>query len=411
MFGSISNWINTNVPQVNMPSMPNMPNISMPTMPNMPNMPNISMPSMPNMPNISMPNMPNMPNLFNKNKDEATGDQEQAKIEAAIAQAGAEEDATAAPQAASNGQANVDAIQVEPQQQAGAVANVAEGGENKKNFNPLDLDPSKALGTAKDLGSNFGNMLFSIGKKASSNVMTTATHLKDVIEKKTFIGDFTNENEKFVNEKKVQQRREDAALPPWVGYHEEDILKDQILELSQDSRNFLRSPPPGVDYQFDFNLSYPVALVTLEEDKNLKDMRFKLVPKHINEESFWRNYFYRVSLIKQSTQLGQLSNDNPNSNSNDDLNDDEKEKHDSVSSMPNQGGQNETMGANEFVSDSYDQDVLNDEEIQSELKQLKLDNNNKKTDDLEDWDKGLPEDIDSISAEELEKEINQMIGK
>ena len=49
----------------------------------------------------------------------------------------------------------------------------------------------------------------------------------------TMIGDFAKENEKFVNEKKVQQRREDAALPPWVGYHEEDILKDQILELSQ----------------------------------------------------------------------------------------------------------------------------------------------------------------------------------
>ena len=51
-------------------------------------------------------------------------------------------------------------------------------------------------------------------------------------------------------------------------------------------------------------------------------------------------------------------------------------KTESVSSMPNQN-QNETMGANEFVSDSYDQDVLNDEEIQSELKQLKLDSNKK----------------------------------
>ena len=47
------------------------------------------------------------------------------------------------------------------------------------------------------------------------------------------IGDFAKENEKFVNEKKVVQRREDSALPPWVGYHEEDILKEQILELSQ----------------------------------------------------------------------------------------------------------------------------------------------------------------------------------
>lgn len=29
--------------------------------------------------------------------------------------------------------------------------------------------------------------------------------------------------------------------------------------------------------------------------------------------------------------------------------------------------------------------------------------------DEQDWDKDLPEDLDSISAEELEKEINQMI--
>jgi hypothetical protein len=33
--------------------------------------------------------------------------------------------------------------------------------------------------------------------------------------------------------------------------------------------------------------------------------------------------------------------------------------------------------------------------------------------DLDDseWDKELPEDIDSLSVEEIEKEINQMIGK
>jgi hypothetical protein len=121
-------------------------------------------------------------------------------------------------------------------------------------------------------------MLFSFGKKAGSNVMSTATQLKDVIEKKTIIGDFTKENEKFINDKKNQQRREDAALPPWVGYNEEDILKEQIMALSTDSRNFVRSPPTGVDFQFDFNVAYPIAMATLEEDANLKDMRFKLVP-------------------------------------------------------------------------------------------------------------------------------------
>lgn len=77
----------------------------------------------------------------------------------------------------------------------------------------------------------------------------------------------------------------------------------------------------------------------------------------------------------------------------------------------NQYQQNDAsnLAGNEFVSDSYDETV-NVDEIKSDLRQLKLDNN-KKQDDLEEWDKELPEDIDSISAEELEKEINQMIGK
>lgn len=95
---------------------------------------------------------------------------------------------------------------------------------------------------------------------------------------KSIIGDFSEENEKFVNEKKNQQRREEAAVPPWVGYNEEDKLKEQIMELSTDSRNFLRSPPDGVDFNFDYSLYYPIALATLEEDVNLKAMRFKLVP-------------------------------------------------------------------------------------------------------------------------------------
>ncbi|CAF1561083.1 unnamed protein product, partial [Adineta steineri] len=54
---------------------------------------------------------------------------------------------------------------------------------------------------------------------------------------------------------------------------------------------------------------YPIALATLDVDENLKQMRFDLVPKQINEESFWRNYFYRVSLVKNSAQLTALANE------------------------------------------------------------------------------------------------------
>ena len=75
---------------------------------------------------------------------------------------------------------------------------------------------------------------------------------------------------------------------------------------------------------------YPIALATLEVDENLKQMRFDLVPKQyesfflylheinkilfrIIEESFWCNYFYRVSLLKQSVHLTALANENDRS--------------------------------------------------------------------------------------------------
>lgn len=41
------------------------------------------------------------------------------------------------------------------------------------------------------------------------------------------------------------------------------------------------------------------AMATLKEDPNLERMRFYLVPKEVEELVFWRNYFYRVSLLKQ----------------------------------------------------------------------------------------------------------------
>lgn len=40
-------------------------------------------------------------------------------------------------------------------------------------------------------------------------------------------------------------------------------------------------------------------MATLKEDPNLNKMRFYLVPKEIEEQVFWRNYFYRVTLLKQ----------------------------------------------------------------------------------------------------------------
>ena len=58
-------------------------------------------------------------------------------------------------------------------------------------------------------------------------------------------------------------------------------------------------PPPGTDFTFDMKVYSSTAMATLKEDPNLEKMRFYLVPKEVEELVFWRNYFYRVSLLKQ----------------------------------------------------------------------------------------------------------------
>lgn len=50
----------------------------------------------------------------------------------------------------------------------------------------------------------------------------------------------------------------------------------------------------------------------MAEDAALEKMRFELVPKIITEENFWRNYFYRVSLICQAGDLGTLGQSEDN---------------------------------------------------------------------------------------------------
>jgi len=155
------------------------------------------------------------------------------------------------------------------------------------------VNKEKVTSATNNLGSYFNSMYN--GLKTS-----VETIQKEGI---PMLSEFDEEQNKFV---KMQQRRQGAAVPPWVGYNEEEKMKKQILSLSLDERNVLRDPPAGVDFVFDFESNMPVATAMLETDPKLNDLRFKLVPKVIKEDKFWRNYFYRVSLIKHSSQLASL---------------------------------------------------------------------------------------------------------
>ncbi|TRY59368.1 hypothetical protein DNTS_013989 [Danionella cerebrum] len=278
------------------------------------------------------------------------------------------------------------------------------------------------------------NLASNATKKISESVTETAQTIKKTVEEsnidgiidKTILGDFQKEQEKFVQEKNA--KKTDVAVPPWVGYSEEETIQQQILALSADKRNFLRDPPAGVQFQFDFDLMFPVAMVMLQEDQLLNRMRFDLVPKQVKEEVFWRNYFYRVSLIKQSAQLTALAAEKR-----------DEEKH-SPTTLIDSGSGSETIrpktppvsisskaktseeeedistspGVSEFVSDAFDACDINQEDLRKEMKQLVLD---KKEEETSDWEKELQQELQEYEVvvdpenrdENWDREIEEML--
>ncbi|KAJ0172028.1 hypothetical protein K1T71_012001 [Dendrolimus kikuchii] len=124
--------------------------------------------------------------------------------------------------------------------------------------------------------------------------------MKNVSNRRSILGEFNREQDAFI--KGQDSRGGTAAMAPWIGAPNEASLKEECLSLSTDRRNFVRAPPAGVEFDFDYDKMYPVAVAIMQEDPNLEKMRFDLVPKVITEENFWRNYFYRLSLICQANE-------------------------------------------------------------------------------------------------------------
>ncbi|XP_041353882.1 synapse-associated protein 1-like isoform X2 [Gigantopelta aegis] len=293
---------------------------------------------------------------------------------------------------------------------------------------------AKALSTAKE----WGSFLYSFGKAAGKTVADTAKQLKTSVEEKTLLGHFAKEQDKFVAEHQEKTKHQEAAVPPWVGYNEEEVMKSQILALSQDKRNFVRNPPSGVQFQFDFNALEPVAMATLQEDPNLQKMRFELVPKQVKEDVFWKNYFYRVSLIKQSTQLTSLAQttgstgENRSSGSSRRSSTGSENKADTTNAQKIEKSSKEdelAVGSppqdNEFISDTFAGSAISEDDIRKEIEQLRVTGDNKDSnegdvalDDVAQWEKDLQQELQEyemvcegvdVNDDDLEREILQQI--
>ncbi|GAA6217811.1 synapse-associated protein 1 [Lates japonicus] len=281
-----------------------------------------------------------------------------------------------------------------------------------------DADPPQLLHKAKGFSGYIYNFASSASKKLSESVVETAQTFKKSVEEgkingiidKTILGDFQKEQEKFVQENKA--KKFGAAVPPWVGYNEEETIQQQILALSADKRNFLRDPPAGVHFHFDFEQMYPVAMVMLEEDELLRKMRFHLVPKQVKEEVFWKNYFYRVSLIKQSAQLTALAAQQAAERRDAEktgCSPDDPHRKDGVkgktpratcSTKPKSNEDEEDISTSppvsEFVSDAFDSCKINEDDLRKEMEQFVLDKRehpNSQEEETADWERELQEEL------------------
>ncbi|KAI8341781.1 hypothetical protein BC941DRAFT_414433 [Chlamydoabsidia padenii] len=146
--------------------------------------------------------------------------------------------------------------------------------------------------TAVDLGKRF-NVLSQTLQQNVRDLPKNLSRLPDHLD---------SEHEQFINSKSggEKQQRSDFVMP-WEGYGAyEQELKRRILDITKDERNFLIPPPDDTTFEFDLKAYSQSARAILTQDKALSHMRFILVPQQLNEDTFWRNYFYRVITVKKA---------------------------------------------------------------------------------------------------------------
>lgn len=245
-------------------------------------------------------------------------------------------------------------------------------------------------------GSSFSNAFTKVGKVATDYTKV----VQDTVYKAPMLAEFNQEQEEFIKSKGEKE----MPTAPWSGYQNEDELKDKILALSEDKRNFLRAPPTGVNFDFEYSAVASHAVVLLEADPRLQKMRYELVPKKVKEDEFWRNYFYRVGLVKQSFEL---------SNS---MSTDVKKEKKAAPKPVDDDSDNQTTSAehdDEFVSDLHQASSKDLAEADEAMKKLGLSKNDTEWEaelegELNEYEM-VGEDEEGAENPEWENQIQEML--
>ncbi|CAD6197850.1 unnamed protein product [Caenorhabditis auriculariae] len=174
--------------------------------------------------------------------------------------------------------------------------------EKEENIEPSENEKNSGDANVKSkVSSLFGGMSMSTNASKLFEYAKDATkkleEVKNAVIENTMLGELNKEQNDFENQLNDGKNKQQVELP-WQGLPDENLARKQIMSLSSDTRNFLRDSPGNLEFSFDQQQA--MAAILIKEDPNLAKVRFQLVPKQVKEDNFWRNYFYRVGLIRQS---------------------------------------------------------------------------------------------------------------
>eukprot|EP00727_Mastigamoeba_balamuthi_P002638 m51a1_g12371 hypothetical protein (257) ;mRNA; r:603642-604664 len=96
-----------------------------------------------------------------------------------------------------------------------------------------------------------------------------------------------------------------GVLAPWddlgpdVPAETHERIRELIFGLTKSRRNFVNGPAEDDEsFLFELQAALPAAMAALRADPRLDAARAHLVPRKVRERKFWRNWFYRVHVIK-----------------------------------------------------------------------------------------------------------------
>mmetsp|Transcript_17088 Transcript_17088/g.19191 ORF Transcript_17088/g.19191 Transcript_17088/m.19191 type:complete len:281 (+) Transcript_17088:95-937(+) len=145
--------------------------------------------------------------------------------------------------------------------------------------------------------------MFGFVKNIKDSINSGVEQIKSRIEQEKKI---LQEEQAKIEQKEHDYDDENIGELPWdsegvkkLGEQVQSDFKKDILNLSQ-SRDifFINAKYFNFEYEFDYDGSIPIARAILAMDPQLGDIRFTLVPKKLREETFWRNYFYQIEVLK-----------------------------------------------------------------------------------------------------------------